>query len=93
MSFAIGMPSTASDASHQAFDLWEHEGRNALDGPTPSIAIDLPVKILIAEDPDGKVWVSYNDRAYIQARHHLPEELFRSYGAAGVDRLAANAAE
>ena len=60
---------------------------------TPSIAIDLPMKILIAEDPDGKVWVSYNDPAYIQARHHLPGELVRSYTAAGVDRLAADAAE
>jgi uncharacterized protein (DUF302 family) len=40
---------------------------------TPSTAIDLPMKILIAEDPDGKVWVSYNDPAYIQARHQLPE--------------------
>jgi uncharacterized protein (DUF302 family) len=60
---------------------------------TPSIAIDLPMKILIAEDPDGKVWVSYNDPAYIQARHHLPEEFLHSYSTAGVDRLAANAAE
>ena len=60
---------------------------------TPSIAIDLPMKILIAEDPDGKVWVSYNDPAYIQARHHLPEELSRLYSTAGVDRLAAKAAE
>src|SRR5215470_5796775 len=60
---------------------------------TPSIAIDLPMKILVAEDPDGKVWVSYNDPGYIQARHHLPPELFRSYTAAGVDRLAAKATE
>jgi uncharacterized protein (DUF302 family) len=57
------------------------------------IAIDLPMKILIAEAPDGKVWVSYNDPAYIQARHHLSEELFRSYSSAGIDRLAAKAAE
>ena len=60
---------------------------------TPSIAIDLPMKILVAEDPDRKVWVSYNDPGYIQARHHLPPELFRSYTGAGVDRLAAKAAE
>ncbi len=26
----------------------------------PSIAIDLPLKILIWEDSQGKVWVSYN---------------------------------
>jgi uncharacterized protein (DUF302 family) len=60
---------------------------------TPSIAIDLPMKILVAEDPDGRVWVSYNDPGYIQARHHLPEELSRLYSTAGVDRLAAKAAE
>jgi uncharacterized protein (DUF302 family) len=48
---------------------------------TPSIAIDLPMKILIVGDPAGKVWGSYNDAAYIQARHHVPEELFRSYAA------------
>ena len=60
---------------------------------TPSIAIDLPMKILVAEDPDGKVWVSYNDPGYIQARHHLPPELFRSFTAAGIVRLAAKAAE
>jgi uncharacterized protein (DUF302 family)/uncharacterized membrane protein YidH (DUF202 family) len=58
----------------------------------PSLAIDLPLKILVAEDAEGKVWVSYNDPAYLQGRHHLPEELFRSFSAAGIDRLAAQAA-
>src|SRR6516162_3926266 len=32
----------------------------------PSIAIDLPLKILIWEDSDGKVWVSYNSAEYLQ---------------------------
>jgi uncharacterized protein (DUF302 family) len=59
----------------------------------PSIAIDLPLKILIAEDGDGKVWISYNSPAYIQARHHLPLELFRAFSSTGVDVLAAKAAE
>ena len=59
----------------------------------PSIAIDLPLKILVAEDADGRVSISYNNPAYIQSRHHLPEELFRAYSAAGVDRLVAKAAE
>jgi uncharacterized protein (DUF302 family) len=59
----------------------------------PSIAIDLPLKILIAEDAEGKVWISYNAPAYIQARHHLPEELFQAYSGTGVDKLAAKAAE
>jgi uncharacterized protein (DUF302 family)/uncharacterized membrane protein YidH (DUF202 family) len=42
---------------------------------TPSIAIDLPIKILIWEDGEGKVWISYNDPSYLQARHGLPAEL------------------
>jgi uncharacterized protein (DUF302 family) len=59
----------------------------------PSIAIDLPLKLLIAEDAEGKVWISYNAPAYIQARHHLPSELFQAYSGTGVDVLAAKAAE
>ena len=41
----------------------------------PSIAIDLPLKILIWEDGQGKVWVTYNSPAYLQKRHGLPAEL------------------
>ncbi len=59
----------------------------------PSIAIDLPMKILVAEDAGGKVWISYNAPSYMQARHRLPEELFHAYSATGVDVLAAKAAE
>jgi len=59
----------------------------------PSIAIDLPLKILIAEDADGKAWISYNDPAYIQARHHLPPDLFEAFKGSGIDALAARAGE
>jgi uncharacterized protein (DUF302 family) len=59
----------------------------------PGIAIDLPLKLLVAEDAEGKVWISYNAPVYLQARHHLPEELFRALSATGVDLLAAKAAE
>jgi uncharacterized protein (DUF302 family) len=57
----------------------------------PTVAIDLPLKILVWEDVDGKVWVSYNDPAYLAARHVLPAELLSVLGAAGA--LAAAAAE
>jgi uncharacterized protein (DUF302 family) len=40
----------------------------------PSVAIDLPLKILIAEDSQGKVWISYNSTEYLQARHGLPTD-------------------
>ena len=57
----------------------------------PSIAIDLPLKILIREDGEGKVWVSYNSAAFLQARHGLPKELVQNI--AVVESLAAKAGE
>jgi len=41
----------------------------------PSIAIDLPLKILIWEDEQEKVWVSYNTPEYLAERHGLPPHL------------------
>ena len=57
----------------------------------PSIAIDLPLKILVWEDGNGKVWISYNSPAYLQARHHLTQELVSNI--AVVEALATKAAE
>ena len=58
---------------------------------TPSIAIDLPLKILVAEDAQGKVWVSYNSPEYLKERHGLPQNLVANI--AVVETLAAKAAE
>jgi uncharacterized protein (DUF302 family)/uncharacterized membrane protein YidH (DUF202 family) len=58
---------------------------------SPSAALDLPLKILIAEDATGKVWISYNAPAYLQARHHLPPALMRNI--AVIETLAAQAAQ
>jgi uncharacterized protein (DUF302 family) len=57
----------------------------------PSIAIDLPLKILVWEDAQGKVWVSYNSPAYLQQRHNLPPELLQNI--AVVETLAAKIAQ
>ncbi|MEO8743913.1 MAG: DUF302 domain-containing protein [Candidatus Dormiibacterota bacterium] len=57
----------------------------------PSIAIDLPLKILVWEDDDGKAWVSYNSTAYLQQRHGVQEDLLQNI--AVIDALAAKAAE
>jgi len=57
----------------------------------PSIAIDLPLKILVWEDGQGKVWVSYNSPAYLQERHGVPRELLQNI--AVVETLAAKAGE
>ena len=57
----------------------------------PSSAIDLPLKILIWEDDQGKVRVSYNSPDYLQERHGLPQELLQNI--AVVEALAAKAGE
>lgn len=57
----------------------------------PSIAIDLPLKILVWENADGKVWVSYNAPEYLRARHNVPEDLMQNLAVVAV--LAAKAAE
>lgn len=58
---------------------------------SPGIAIDLPLKILVWEDAESKVWVSYNSPAYLQHRHRLPPELLQNI--AVVETLATKAAE
>ncbi len=45
---------------------------------SPSSAIDLPLKILIWEDGQGKVWLSYNSPEYLRERHGLPQELMQN---------------
>jgi uncharacterized protein (DUF302 family) len=57
----------------------------------PSIAIDLPLKILVWEDAGGKVWLSYNSPEYLQERHNLPADLVPNIAVVGT--LAAKAGE
>jgi uncharacterized protein (DUF302 family) len=49
----------------------------------PSLAIDLPLKALVAEDAVGKVWLTYNDPEYLQERHGVPEQLIKNLAGAG----------
>lgn len=58
---------------------------------SPSCAIDLPLKILVAEDANGKVSLSYNSPAYLKTRHNLPDEFLPVL--ASVEALVAKAAE
>jgi uncharacterized protein (DUF302 family) len=57
----------------------------------PTLAIDLPLKALVSEDENGKVWVSYNSPEYLQQRHGVPEELIKNIAVAGA--LVAKAVE
>ena len=53
-----------------------------------SVAIDLPLKILVREDGDGTMLMSYNSPTYLQERHGLPDDLLASL--AVVEALVAN---
>jgi uncharacterized protein (DUF302 family) len=57
----------------------------------PSIALDLPLKILISEDAQGKVWLSYNSPEYLEERHGLPPDLLPNIAVEAT--LAAKAGE
>jgi len=58
---------------------------------TPSLAIDLPLKALVAEDAAGKVWLIYNSPQYLQERHGFPAELIKNL--AGASALMEKAVE
>jgi len=49
----------------------------------PTIAIDLPLKVLVWEDADGKVWLTYNSPDYLQQRHSVPADLVKNISAVG----------
>jgi uncharacterized protein (DUF302 family) len=57
----------------------------------PSSAIDLPLKILVWEDNQGKVWITYNSPTYLQIRHNLPADLLQNI--AVIEPLAKTAAQ
>lgn len=47
----------------------------------PSLAIDLPLKALIWEAPDGTVKLSYNSVEYLRQRHGIPDNLVQNLAA------------
>src|ERR1700732_2110862 len=57
----------------------------------PTLAIDLPLKALVWEDGDAKVWISYNSPEYLQQRHNIPADLVNNI--AGVGALIEKAVE
>ena len=57
----------------------------------PSVAIDLPLKILAWQDADGQSWVAYNEPEYLQDRHGFPAALLKNIAALGALAQAAAA--
>ena len=57
----------------------------------PSVALDLPLRILVSQAADGKVILSWNDPTWMQQRHGFPAELTANLAAAAM--FAEKAAE
>ncbi|MDO4636298.1 MAG: DUF302 domain-containing protein [Lautropia sp.] len=51
----------------------------------PTLAIDLPTKVLIWEDGKGNVYASMNSAEWLARRHHLPAEVLAPL--AGLEKL------
>jgi len=47
----------------------------------PLVGLDLPLRVLVWRAPDGRVWASYQDSAFIARRYGLPEGLERNISA------------
>jgi len=46
----------------------------------PTVALDLPLRVLVFEDLHGSVWLAYNDPEYLRERHQLPDSLLANFG-------------
>ncbi|HEX5285188.1 MAG TPA: DUF302 domain-containing protein [Bryocella sp.] len=57
----------------------------------PSAGLDLPLKILISQEPDGTAILSWNDPTWLQQRHNFSPDLIANLAA--VEILAHKAAE
>src|SRR6476646_6975450 len=57
---------------------------------SPSVAIDLPLKLLVSENTNGTCSISYNSPQYLQQRHGLPNDLIQNI--AIIEALATEAA-
>jgi uncharacterized protein (DUF302 family) len=56
---------------------------------SPTVAIDLPLKLLVWQDAGGDRWISYNSPQYLKERHSLPDDLLKNI--AMIEALATEA--
>jgi uncharacterized protein (DUF302 family) len=49
----------------------------------PTLAIDLPLKALVSEDNQSKVWLTYNSPEFLKERHGVPDDLVKNMAGAG----------
>jgi uncharacterized protein (DUF302 family) len=49
----------------------------------PSVAIDLPLKVLVWQDESDKVWAAFNSPEYLAYRHGIPDTLLKNISGVG----------
>jgi uncharacterized protein (DUF302 family) len=57
------------------------KGGTPLMQAVPLAGLDLPMKVLVWEAPDGAVWAAYNDPTYLQRRYGLSASLVANLAA------------
>lgn len=58
-----------------------------------SVAIDLPMKAMVWEDSDGRVYIGHNTLSWLQQRHRLPEDVNLQTIASVVESVCRKGAE
>jgi uncharacterized protein (DUF302 family) len=58
---------------------------------SPLLALDLPLKVLVWQSEDDRVWVSFTSADYLKARYSIPQELVGNI--AGVEALVEHAVQ
>ena len=48
---------------------------------SPTIALDLPLKVAVWQDEAGAAWLGYNAPEYLRSRHRIPEALLPNIAA------------
>ena len=62
--------------SHSYREQWDLAGLD--ERAKELLALDLPLKVLVWQDGDGRVWFSYNATSYLQTRHGAPADLMKA---------------
>jgi uncharacterized protein (DUF302 family) len=60
-------------------------GGTPLMAATPSVALDLPLKVLAWQDESSQCWIAFNAPEYLQQRHGFPAALMANI--AGLEKL------
>ncbi|QPF93059.1 DUF302 domain-containing protein [Bradyrhizobium commune] len=74
---AVGLPLRPTDL----LIFGNARGGTPLMQQTQTVGIDLPLKALVWQDEQGATWLSYNDPAYLAARHGVGEPAKAAVGA------------